>query len=880
MIRINKILLKLLISILILAILIPNFMPMSTVLSADAMDYDFTDELDEDRTGIGFKWVAETKTLTITGIKNPEAELIVPSGTKIDIQGNEENIIKYIRSDNGAITIKGNKEAILKITGFYEYSDIGTGKEYYASIICGSLYVNSGNIKIETDNNNPYRAKTTFGIRVYNNFILNNGNISINIPSSTVSSNAINAGYQVGKIEINGGKIDATSLGYTVNTEGYNARGSTNVYGKITINGGEVKFTSLMRNAIYGNAYINGGKTTVLGEGDYRTFINVPNIDPNKDWKILYNSEEANLDNLIEAELIDIYEIYTSKAMIISENKPTTSLSISTDKDTICIDETMDIIATVEPADSTDMITWKSDNEDILIVSNNGKITGKKLGTATVIAESGKCEDRKDINVVAKVTLNPNGLAGLEKQTIYTDINGNIEALPDIQDDNIYYKWIDPDGKEVNADTIFTSNVEVTLQWEEKTLQVGNQSTEITYGTSGTVEYVVTNNYFDGTHKVEIKNLPEGVTLDSNEITFTWDENTKLYKGIIKLRWENTAKVGTTTNLKAIINNKISSDFKIEIKQAIPSVIAPIAKGLTYTGEEQELITAGETTGGTLEYSLDGIKYSTDIPKGTEAGEYIVYYRVTGDENYTDINAKNIVVTIEKANSEYISEPTAKELTYTGEEQELITAGETTGGTLEYSLDGIKYSTDIPKGTEAGEYIVYYRVTGDENYTDINAKNIVVTIEKANSEYISEPIAKELTYTGEEQELIAQGRTEHGEIQYSLDGIHYSSDVPKATEKGVYTIHYKIIGDKNHLDSSVKTITVEIGIMLGDIDGDGKINARDAKLVMQHFTKKIILTEAQQKIADVSGDGKINARDAKLIMQYFTKKIDKFPVEE
>ena len=69
-------------------------------------------------------------------------------------------------------------------------------------------------------------------------------------------------------------------------------------------------------------------------------------------------------------------------------------------------------------------------------------------------------------------------------------------------------------------------------------------------------------------------------------------------------------------------------------------------------------------------------------------------------------------------------------------------------------------------------------------------------------------------------------------------------------------------------------------LKLGDVNDDGKINARDAKLVMQHFTKKITLTEEEQKRAEVSGDGKINARDAKLIMQYFTKKIDKFPVEE
>lgn len=122
--NINKKLIKILAIIIIVAMLIPNIIPIHIAWAANAMDYDFTDELDTDRTGIGFKWVATTKTLTITGIKNPEAELIVPSGTKIDIQGGIENIIKYIRSDNGAIIIKGNEEAILKVVGFYEYSDI------------------------------------------------------------------------------------------------------------------------------------------------------------------------------------------------------------------------------------------------------------------------------------------------------------------------------------------------------------------------------------------------------------------------------------------------------------------------------------------------------------------------------------------------------------------------------------------------------------------------------------------------------------------------------------------------------------------------------------------------------------------------------------
>ena len=62
----------------------------------------------------------------------------------------------------------------------------------------------------------------------------------------------------------------------------------------------------------------------------------------------------------------------------------------------------------------------------------------------------------------------------------------------------------------------------------------------------------------------------------------------------------------------------------------------------------------------------------------------------------------------------------------------------------------------------------------------------------------------------------------------------------------------------------------------GDINADRKINARDAKMALQHFTGKIKLTEDQKLRADVNADGKINARDAKLILQYFTGKIKEF----
>ncbi len=61
-------------------------------------------------------------------------------------------------------------------------------------------------------------------------------------------------------------------------------------------------------------------------------------------------------------------------------------------------------------------------------------------------------------------------------------------------------------------------------------------------------------------------------------------------------------------------------------------------------------------------------------------------------------------------------------------------------------------------------------------------------------------------------------------------------------------------------------------IELGDVNGDEKINARDAKLVLQYFNGNVELTAEQKAKADVNGDGKINARDAKLILQIFNGK--------
>ena len=115
------------------------------------------------------------------------------------------------------------------------------------------------------------------------------------------------------------------------------------------------------------------------------------------------------------------------------------------------------------------------------------------------------------------------------------------------------------------------------------------------------------------------------------------------------------------------------------------------------------------------------------------AGQYTFRFSATCD-GYTEMS-KDIVVTVQKADirSSRITPPTAQEnLTYTGQPQALVIAGSvTSGGTMQYSLtENGTYSQNIPTGTDAGAYTVWYRVIGDENHNDTKPASVAVRIGK------------------------------------------------------------------------------------------------------------------------------------------------------
>ena len=91
---------------------------------------------------------------------------------------------------------------------------------------------------------------------------------------------------------------------------------------------------------------------------------------------------------------------------------------------------------------------------------------------------------------------------------------------------------------------------------------------------------------------------------------------------------------------------------------------------------------------------------------------------------------------ITKSNVSYTA-PTASNLVYNQNKQDLISTGSVDGGNMLYAIgtdfdtapiDG--WSTSVPQGEDAGTYYVWYQVAGDNNHTDVAPNCVAVTIAK------------------------------------------------------------------------------------------------------------------------------------------------------
>ncbi len=106
-------------------------------------------------------------------------------------------------------------------------------------------------------------------------------------------------------------------------------------------------------------------------------------------------------------------------------------------------------------------------------------------------------------------------------------------------------------------------------------------------------------------------------------------------------------------------------------------------------------------------------------------------------------------------------------------------------------------------------------------------------------------------------QYIDQTSVKAGKVTFTLK--------PKALKVGTYNVYISTT------DKALKKVaSFKYGekpeYTLGDVNGDGKVSAYDASMILQHTVGLIDL--AGVAAADVNKDGKISAYDASMILQY------------
>ena len=243
----------------------------------------------------------------------------------------------------------------------------------------------------------------------------------------------------------------------------------------------------------------------------------------------------------------------------------------------------------------------------------------------------------------------------------------------------------------------FTLTIHVSLQ--DKLVPVlaeGNtvSASEITYGQTLADSKLTVN----GT----MKDPNTSATVDG---TFTWTDGTiKPDAGSYDAEWTFTPAEGYEEYATA------TGTVTIKVNKATPTFTAPTAQeNLTYTGQKQELITAGMTDHGTMRYSLtENGTYSQDSPTGTDAGAYTVWYRVIGDANHNDTAPASVAVRIGK-----------KPLTITG----VTAASKPYDGTTNADISSVTFdNVTLNRGTD-------YTVTANFDDASVDSgKSITATV--------------------------------------------------------------------------------------------------------------------------------------------------------
>ena len=475
-----------------------------------------------------------------------------------------------------------------------------------------------------------------------------------------------------GSITINGGSVTANG-----GKEGAGIGGGwRSSGGTITISGGTVTAIGNSDGAGIGDGYLGSGGSfsTDTNGGALISASSISDQSEKGSWGgVIFEGDSGQVYG--NQTLQQDFEISNSKTLTIPEN---TTLTV--------------------PAGTT--------------LTNNGTL--KIDGTLTV---NGTFTNNSA--TLVKVTLDANGGSVTPTSAYATFSATSGLGLPDTSRDGYtFVGWYTAasGGTKIEGGDTITVTVGQTLyaHWTENKSQVAVtfSQNDPAYGDTITITVTIAAANTNGLRTAAQNTVTfsmGGATLDTANVS---GNTATLSVTLIGDKWKPGDKTITAEFGGSSAYTGSTGTGTLTVQKATPQVTAPTAKpSLTYTGKAQELISAGSTTSGcTMQYSLSQDSgYSTDIPTGTDAKTYTVYYKVVGDDCYNDVAAQSVSVTINPKSITGATVTLGASLTYTGSQQ--------TQTVNSVTIDGLTaaYTVSNNTGTDAGDYSL--TVTGSGNFT-------------------------------------------------------------------------------------------------------------------------------------------------------------------
>ena len=228
---------------------------------------------------------------------------------------------------------------------------------------------------------------------------------------------------------------------------------------------------------------------------------------------------------------------------------------------------------------------------------------------------------------------------------------------------------------------------------------------------------------------------------------------------------------------------------------------------LTFTGLPQTLVTEGSSEQGLLQYSLDGVVFSDNVPTATYPGSYDVYYKVAGDDDHSDseimgpisvvISKTPLIISVENATKILGQDDPVFVLSYDG-----LVNGDTS--------DSLGCTVNRESGDAVGTYALTV-VLGDNvpDYYEIETQNGTLTILA-----VSPTAVDDLTYNGQPQELVTSPDPADfpdgcDEIWYSVDGGTWSQTATSA-DAGEHEIAFEFRNSNTGTSVNGGTMSVSI----------------------------------------------------------------------